>query len=376
MGMNNSGCLTLRAVGDLALHAQYDELSRKYGPEWFFSGVSPLLRQSDLTFGNLESVLSSLGSPNTAKRLCLRGNPVFVKGLASAGFTVVSLANNHSFDFGADAYCDMRASLEDSGISAVGGGENLAAARRPLFVEHNGVRLLFLAYSAEDTNGFNEATGDTPGVALLKPEAVKEDIASHQGKADCIIVSLHWGEEFNHYPTPEQVLTARQIIDAGAKIVLGHHAHVLQGIERYRGGVIAYNLGSLMMSGPSGDYRYVLQENNRESVILMIHISKDGISDVEITPTRLDENLRPNICEGIKRDEVLGRLDKWSETVADPGYPEFWREMVIRNRFRNPVREWLGRGNYLGRAKNLRPGDIRRPFDFLRSYLGMRFRRF
>ncbi|RNC69635.1 MAG: CapA family protein [Desulfuromonadales bacterium] len=367
--------ITLSAVGDLALHAQYDEMIADQAPDYFFSEVAPILRRSDVSFGNLESVLSTMGSPNPAKRLCLRGNLVFARGLSDAGFTVLSLANNHSFDFGTAAFQDMCSLLERNGIQWVGGGMNLAEARKPLVVECKGIKLLFLAYSAADTNGYNEADDDRPGVAPFDPALVIEDVTLNRDLADCIIVSLHWGEEFSHYPNPDQRTWARQIIDAGASIVLGHHSHVLQGIERYKEGVIAYNLGSLMMSGPSGDYRYELQDNNRESVILTFTITKEGVADVAITTTWLDSGLKSTICAGEKHRELMNKLDILSKKVASPDYPELWREMVIKDQFKSPLKEWLARGNFLRRIGNLRPSDIRRPFDFVSSYLKMRFKK-
>jgi poly-gamma-glutamate synthesis protein (capsule biosynthesis protein) len=198
---------------------------------------------------------------------------------------------------------------------------------------------------------------------------IGEDIKENRERADCVVVSLHWGEEFCHYPTPGQMSVARGIIDAGAHIVLGHHSHVLQGIERYRKGVIAYNLGSLMMSGPSGNYRYELQENNRQSAILRFTISTGGSREMEIIPTRLNEDLRPVICEGAHRDTILKRIDGLSRLVVTDDYPEFWRKIELEKKISGPFREWVARGNYLKRMKNLRPRDIRRPYDFITSCL-------
>jgi hypothetical protein len=370
-----NAAITLSAVGDLALHAQYDEMIAEQAPDYFFSEVAPILKRSDVSFGNLESVLSTIGSPNPSKRLCLRGNPAFASALSRAGFTVLSLANNHSFDFGTAAFEDMCSLLEKCRIQRVGGGKDLAEARKPLLVERKGIKLLFLAYSTADANGFNEAGNDRPGVAILDEKIVSEDLALHKGKADCVVVSLHWGQEFTHYPTPEQVQIARRIIDSGANIVLGHHSHVLQGIERYKEGIIVYNLGSLMMSGPSGEYRYKLQDNNRESAILTFTITKDGIADMAITTTWLDHGLLPTICVGEKQGEIMNKLDLLSKNVSSNDYPEFWREMALRDRFKSPLKAWLGRGNFLRRIGNLRPGDLRRPFDFLSSYLKMRFKK-
>lgn len=371
--MSPNGAVSFSAVGDLALHGQYDSLLREHGPYFAFEEVAPILNKSDIVFGNLESVLSACGNPNPDKRLCLRGNSSFIDGIRHAGFNVLSLANNHSFDFGADAYRDMYKLLQNNGIKSVGAGDDLENARTPLTMERSGIKVLFLAYSAADTNGFNEALADKPGVAPLELEMIKKDISEHRDGADCIVVSLHWGEEFCHYPSPKQVTIAREIIDSGARIILGHHSHVLQGIERYHSGVIVYNLGSLIMSGPSGDYRYELQENNRESMIFNCSISKEGIFDINIIPTWLDENLRPTVSDNLRAEAIRKKIELFSIPIPDPGYKKFWKDMVIKNSITVPAQEWIKRGNFLRRIRNVRPGDVKRPVKLIISYLKLLF---
>ena len=365
--VNNT--VILSAVGDLAIHGQYDELIEKHSPHVFFENIAGFFENSDVVFGNLESVLSPSGTPKLDKPLCLRGNPLFIEGLKYAGFNVLSLANNHSFDFGVDGYLDMKKTLESNGIHVVGGGRDINDSRSSLIIEKRGIKILFIAYSDEKTGGFNEACDNKPGVAPLNIEIIKEDIKKHRGSVNCIVVSLHWGEEFNHYPSPQQVADARTMIDSGADLILGHHSHVLQGIEKYKSGVIAYNLGSMMMSGPSGTYDYVLQENNRESVILNCEISEKGISGISLTPVWLNNELYPVICKDSREKKILETVEDLSRAVIKEDYPEFWRDMVIRNRIKNPVREWFAKGNYLQRVKNIRPGDIKRPINLVVSYL-------
>jgi poly-gamma-glutamate synthesis protein (capsule biosynthesis protein) len=365
----NNNKVLLSAVGDLAIHGQYDEFIEKHSPHVFFEHVSGFFKNSDIVFGNLETVLSVSGTPKPDKPLCLRGNPLFLEGLKYAGFNVLSLGNNHSFDFGVEGYLDMKEALESSGIHVVGGGRDINDSRRPLIIEKKAIKILFLAYSDKKTGGFNEACDGTPGVAPLNIEIIKEDIKKHRDSVNCIIVSLHWGEEFNHYPSPQQVVDARAMIDSGADLILGHHSHVLQGIEEYKSGVIAYNLGSMMMSGPSGTYEYVLQENNRESVILNCEISEKGISGISFMPVWLNDKLYPVICKDSREKKILETVEDLSKAVMKEDYPEFWRDMTIRNRIKNPVREWFAKGNYLKRVKNIRPGDIKRPINLVVSYL-------
>ena len=129
------------------------------------------------------------------------------------------------------------------------------------------------------------------------------------------------------------------------------------------------------MSGPSGDYRYKLQDNNRESAILTFTITKEGVADLATTATWLDQRLIPTVCVGAKHVEIMKKIELLSKTVASQDYPEYWREMVLKDQFKSPLKEWLARGNFVRRIRNLRPSDMRRPFDFLFSYLKMRFKR-
>jgi len=208
-----------------------------------FRGLAPRLAAADIVFVNLESPFSDRGRVAGAS-MVFKAEPEMIAGLRLAGVDVVSTANNHSRDcgeYGLEFTLDL---LERNGILAAGTGRDEAAARQGAVLERNGVRFGFLAYTYDQLNG-NHRTPD-PRVAMLDAGQMREDVTRLRRKADVIVVSMHAGYEYHTKPNEQQVQFARAAIDAGARVVAGHHPHVVQPVERYGGGVIFYSLGNLV----------------------------------------------------------------------------------------------------------------------------------
>lgn len=268
--------IRLTLVGDIMLGGSADEFMQRHGHDYAFDGVSAELGRGDVLFGNLEGPLTDGGEPFPDKQYLFRTPPAKVApALARAGFDVVSLANNHTLDYGAVGLYDTLDALYDAGIRAVGAGPDLARARLPAIVEHDGHRIGFLAYS----NTFPEefwAEPDRPGTAFGHLEHVRADVTALRERVDTVIVSFHWGREATTELRPYQPLLARAAIDAGADVVAGHHPHVLQGVERYRDGIILYSLGNFTF----GSY----SEKARTSVIAHVTVDRDGPRMLELVP--------------------------------------------------------------------------------------------
>lgn len=250
----------LVAVGDLMLGTSVKRTILSRGPRHPFRPFRALLNGADLAFGNLETPLSDRGTPTPGKsaaslrdrtNFLFRTPPAAAEGLAWAGFDVLSVANNHTMDYGGEALVDTLDCLEEQQIAAVGGGEDLDAARAPVFVERNGQRIAFLGLS-DVLPLYSTATDDTPGIAPAR--APKFDrlmaaaIAQARHEADQVVVSVHWGEERNPNATRRQRSLGHQLVDWGADVVIGHHTHCLGPVERYGNGVIHYSLGNFIMS--------------------------------------------------------------------------------------------------------------------------------
>lgn len=252
------------------------EFMQRHGHDYAFDGVAEELARGDILFGNLEGPLTDGGEPFPDKRYLFRTPPVKVApALARAGFDVVSLANNHTLDYGVPGLYDTLDALYDAGIHAVGAGASLARARHPAILETDGHRIGFLAYSNTFPEGF-WAQPDRPGTAFGHLHHVRADVTALRERVDTVVVSFHWGRESTTELRPYQPLLARAAIDAGADIVAGHHPHVLQGVERYRDGIILYSLGNFTF----GSY----SENARTSAIAHVTLDSDGLHTLELVP--------------------------------------------------------------------------------------------
>jgi len=234
----------IAAVGDIMLGGTAGPEMRKYGYDHPFERTQSLLKQAQIVFGNLEGPLTEGGATETPKKYVFRSPPDKVApALARAGFNIVSLANNHSLDYGPQGLEDTRAALEKAGIQGVGAGRNLAEARAPVYMVKGGTTVAFLAYSLTFPEEF-WAGPDKPGTAFGHEQDVRADVTAARQTADIVVVSFHWGQEGKTELRDYQVQLAHAAIDAGASAVLGHHPHILQAVERYQDGVILYSLGN------------------------------------------------------------------------------------------------------------------------------------
>ncbi|MES0339535.1 MAG: CapA family protein [Anaerolineales bacterium] len=278
----------LVAVGDVMLDRALGEAVLAGDVSYPFAQVEGALSTADITIGNLESALGDLGAPED-KGYTFRAPIETVETLSLAGFDLLSLANNHAMDFGEDALIQAIQLLESRGINTVGAGVNDAAAHRPVILEMNGVKLAFLAYVdvPVEYRGFDTRTwiaGENyAGVAWAEPARIRTDVAAALSQADLVVVILHSGYENVIQPSPPQVAAAHAAIEAGANLVIGHHAHVLQPIELNRDGVIAYGLGNFAFEdgGPP------------ETGLLNIWIDEHGVRELELVPLLLDSDGRP-----------------------------------------------------------------------------------
>lgn len=234
----------IAAVGDIMLGGTAGPEMQKYGYDYPFERTQSLLKQAQIVFGNLEGPLTEGGATETPKKYVFRSPPDKVApALARAGFNIVSLANNHSLDYGPQGLEDTRSALEKAGIQGVGAGRNLAEARAPVYMVKGGATVAFLAYSLTFPEEF-WAGPDKPGTAFGHEQDVRADVTAARQTADIVVVSFHWGQEGKTELRDYQVQLAHAAIDAGASAVLGHHPHILQAVERYQDGVILYSLGN------------------------------------------------------------------------------------------------------------------------------------
>ncbi|HVT92998.1 MAG TPA: CapA family protein [Bryobacteraceae bacterium] len=219
------------------------QIRRHKDPAYPFRKIAPFLAAADLTFVNLESPFADRG-PRGDRGMVFRAPPETIEGLVLSGVDVAATANNHTRDCGSYGVTFTIDWLKQHHIEPVGTAATSEAAHEGVVLERNGVRFGFLAYTYDQNNGNWRDTD--PRIAMLDPEAMRRDVSAIRKKSDVVIVSMHAGYEYRKNPNAGQVQFAHQAIDAGAALVIGHHPHVTQPMEKYRDGVIFYSLGNFI----------------------------------------------------------------------------------------------------------------------------------
>jgi poly-gamma-glutamate capsule biosynthesis protein CapA/YwtB (metallophosphatase superfamily) len=238
--------VTLLTVGDLMCHSQQFAAARTASGYDFYPVFSPVkadVSAADIAAGNLETTLRA-SSPYTGYP-CFKTPRSYADALKKVGFDVLTTANNHSLDGGASGVRDTAAYLTKLGLAHTGTNHD-----GPAIVTHDGVKIAFLAY----TYGTNGIHSPFPGaVRRINLDLMKAAIASARKKADLVVVCPHWGNEYSPVPEVRIRTMARQLIDAGADIILGSHPHVVRPVEKYKGHYIVYSMGNFV-SGMSDKY--------------------------------------------------------------------------------------------------------------------------
>ena len=247
--------ITIILVGDIMLDRGVEYMMKEYNDwRWPFLKIAADLRKADLLFGNLEGPISDKGT-KVGSIYSFRADPKAIEGLTFAGFNVLSLANNHAFDYGREALEDTFLRLKGAEINYVGAGFDEKEAYSPVIKDIKDTKIGFLAYTNLGPEIW-KATEENSGIAWISEndlEKIKKDIENAKSQADILIVSLHAGEEYQKTPTPFQIEFSKAAIDAGADLVVGHHPHVIQRDELYKNGYIFYSLGNFVFDQSFSD---------------------------------------------------------------------------------------------------------------------------
>lgn len=257
-----------------------------------FAGVETVLKTADVTIANLECVVATTGAPVKDKPYTFRAHPRVLPVLARH-FGIVSLANNHTVDFGHEAFLEQLDLLKQHRIAWFGGGRDNQEARRPHIIEVKGIRIALLGYNDFHPRDF-EAGPEWPGTAWAVKAQMEADVAFARTKhrADVVIPFMHWGEEY--VPENErQRKLAQSLIKAGASMVVGGHPHVTQGVEFYSDRLIVYSLGNFVFNGfPEGE--------RRRGWLLRVRVNKQGLASWDTIAYHLDEDGLPQLTPDVK----------------------------------------------------------------------------
>jgi len=376
----NGNVISLMAVGDIMFGGKVSRRIGEEGPEWIFSEVKQILSHADLVIGNLESpIVEDQEQPSHLAKVPLGAPEETLKSLSIANFSLMNLANNHIMDYGERGLINTLKNLEDRQIRYVGAGMNENEARRPLKVNLKGSKVAFLSYCAS-----NNATASKSGTAPLNKPSIQRDVEAQKKDSDLIIVSLHHGVEYADYPTPGFTKLARRVIDSGADVVLGHHPHVLQGIEKYKQGIIAYSLGNFVFDLADEKIRKIAYEecllvrkygirfgtnDNRvsQSMILEIRLNNGSLIDYKVHPIFIKSDFRPVPLNGIESDKLLQRIEDLSKDIGDNSLVI---NQVLRKLEADSLQSYLSDKtlfHYICNLRKLRPGHIGMVLNLVRA---------
>jgi poly-gamma-glutamate synthesis protein (capsule biosynthesis protein) len=273
--------------------------------------VRSIITQADLAIGTLNATISDY-PPHTGcvPTYVLVGSANNADALQRAGFDAMSVATNHIKNCGLTtcgdrAFFDTLDNLRRVGIAAIGAGKNHAEAMRPVVLEVNGVRFGIVSLGQIEPMAF--AGPDKPGIAILNPENLKAAIAEARKISDVVIAMPHWGPEDIATPTWIQRNLARQLVDAGADLVVGNHTHVVQGIQEIDGTPVFYGLGNFVFDQDLSDHQ--------QGVILTINFEGQRYLGYELTPIQISHDGRVSLANSEQSAEILLRIEQASQAI-------------------------------------------------------------
>lgn len=306
--------ISLIAVGDFLLDRNVGNRMKEINDYYFpIRNTKDLLESADITFCNVECPICE-GRKIGITETSFRADPETVQTLVYGGFDIVSLANNHTMNFGGDCLVKTFSYLNEAGIDYVGAGSNFEDSHKPLIKTINVITLAFMAYNDSDVvPSYYFANENSPGTNKMDIPQLQRDVEKihngEYGNVDLIILSMHSGTEYTAIPNQRQIQFARAAVDAGVDIVLGHHPHNVQHIEQYKGKYIIYSMGNFVLD----QMRWV---DCTKELLLNITISKKSIFEVEVIPIRMKNFCETNIAEGYEKQEILEIINY--ETVSQP----------------------------------------------------------
>lgn len=285
----NSHTSTMLFVGDIMLSRSVGALMQKKNDYDFpFEKVANILKQADLAIVNLENPVSTRGI-KVGSIYSFRADPKVMQGLQYAGIDIVNIANNHIWDYGRDAFVDTLGYIKTAGINYIGGGNNFSDAHDAVIKDVRGTKIAFLGYT-DLISAKVAATNTSAGVAYLDENLMIADIEKAVSLSDMVVVSFHWGEEYETIHNLKQETIAKKAIDAGASLVVGHHPHVRQDIQRYKDAWIAYSLGNFI-------FDQSFSKETMSGLLLEVIVKDKKIESVDRKEITISDEYQPSLVD-------------------------------------------------------------------------------
>jgi len=317
--------MKLVAVGDIAFDFKTVEHP-------FNLVLSFLKDKEDLLFGNLETTLSDKKGHPQEKRWLFKAPKSYVRFLKETGFDVLNLANNHILDFGYDRLMDTLDTLDEHGIKYIGVGRDLREAFEPRILSKAGLEVAFLGYYSGGNTMDSRTKG--PVVAGIEKREIIHQLRKLRAQGvDKIIVSLHWGVEKTYYPLPCQQKLARDLVNNGATIILGHGPHLVQGFEKHNNGIIAYSLGNFQIAFRKG-------EGTDRSIIGRFNIHPDSI-EFDFVPIKINQDFCPELLIGKEKNKLIKKINMCSYIIGQGLRTGFVLEQICGKHLKDSVESYI-----------------------------------
>ncbi len=294
-------------AGDIMLGGRARKAVTEFGPDYPFDGVLPLLRRAPIVLGNLEGPLAEKARKQQ-RNFSYRVDASLAGSLSRAGINVVTLANNHLQDCGPSGVLETLDALSNANVFALGAGTNERTAHEPVILQAGAMRIGLLGYY---WNRRTAATADRPGSAMDPPEFLEANIRGLRKYTDRIVVTFHWGVPYEREPSPEDRAKAYFAVRCGADAVVGHHPHIVQPFEIYRGCPVFYRVGN-----------FAFESGNSRAEGLLIGLRfEDHKTVVNVYPHYVKNrdprvNYQPKVLAGNAAERVLTAMARISGDSA------------------------------------------------------------
>lgn len=362
--MKSLNNITIYAVGDIQIADGYFDIGYGMGSQieregvfYPFSEVAHVWRNADITFGNLECVISDESPQKGLRRREFLASSFYVKGLKDAGFDVLSVSNNHILQHGEEAFRNTISSLEKNGIKPIGHIPANMKEQEVVNIICNDIKIGFLSYSlAKDEHN---PTVSAYALYYRHEEKIIEEVDKVRDTCDVLVVSLHWGEEYMPFPAGKQIDLAHKLVNSGVDVIIGHHPHVLQGIELYKGKTIAYSLGNFVFNK--------MFNRCRHTAILKLNIQSDGTQNPELIPIWINETGQPQIPGPAMEKNIKKVLEENDSFLKQLPF-NFDEYNIFRNRILKEYRKNVKKTF----IKNIHNIKITHLFQMIYEYLARR----
>ena len=351
--------LTIYAVGDVMLGEQplcynfgVKSVIKNKGVDYLFKDVKDTFKNGDIVFGNLEAPISNKTNNKGFEAIFFRAEPNVIEGLKNANFNVLSVANNHIMEHGESAFLSTVNSLEENNITPVG------VVNKTEILQVNDLKVAIMAYSFIDDFIANSLYNK-----ISSERKILADIKNIKDSADLVIVSLHWGDEYIPFPSPEQVEIGRKLIDCGADIILGGHPHVLQSYEIYKKKPIVYSLGNFIF-----DHTYI--KSTRMGIIAKIVVEMDKHINIDVIPIICNsKEYYPKIASEKDRDEIQNLISEIRNKIENKSLSAYSSEEGDYPTLANTYKKTAKREMEMQFLKNLYRYPPNLSISILNSYL-------